>query len=230
MKKINNIFAIFFIICMVSGCNSDKSLLTNKINVNDIDKIQIVSAMGNPEYGAESKIITEKNEIRLLVDSFNNAVIGDKVRDDDVAVSDVSQYYFYSKNTLIQQFSFNGNDSERIWYNSNWYYVNYTDMSPYKLYKSSVAEIIIVDENLKEMKRPPTKISSEQVNFITPDMKYDDIIKLLGDTRDIGSGVYVLEYIVDEDKTLIISLMSKDTPCGKTGEELLKSLTARKVN
>lgn len=161
MKKINNIFVIIFIICMVSGCNSHKSLLTNKIDVNVIDKIQIVSAMGNPEYGAESKNITEKNEISLLVDAFNNAVVEDKVKGDDVEVSDVSQYYFYSKNTLIKQFSFNGNDSERIWYNSNWYYVNYTDMSPYELYKSSVAEIIIVDEDLKEMERPPAKKSSE---------------------------------------------------------------------
>lgn len=147
MKKINIIVAIILIIFTLSGCNSTKDLLTHKIEANDIDKIQIILAMGNPEYGAKSKIITEKDEISSLVDIFNKATIGKKIEDDDIVCSDASKYYFYSKDTLVQQFFFNGNDSERIWYNSNWYYFNYTDKKPYELYKSSVAEIIIVDEN-----------------------------------------------------------------------------------
>lgn len=154
MKKISIIFPILLIIFTLSGCNSTKVLLTDKIEGDDIDNIQIVLAMGNPEYGSESKIITDKNEISELVHAFNNATMGQKVKDGDIVVSDTSKYYFYSNDTLVQLFSFNGNDSERIWYNSNWYYINYPDNKPYELYKSSVAEIIIVDENLNEMERP----------------------------------------------------------------------------
>lgn len=223
MKKINIILIIFLIIFTISACSSSKSLLNDKIEARDINKIQIVLAMGNPKYGAESKIITDKNEISQIVDAFNNAVIGKKVKDDNIVISDTSQYYFYMDDTLVHKFSFNGNDSERIWYNSDWYYINYSHKKPYELYKSSLEEIIIVDENLNEMERPARKVLTEEVKRITPDMKYNDIINLLGYTNNIGSGIYVLKYIVDKDKILLISLMSKDTPCGKSGEELLQT-------
>ena len=60
MNKIYNFFTIIFVLCIITGCNSNKGLLTKKIDAKDIDEIQIVTAMGNPEYGAESKIITDK--------------------------------------------------------------------------------------------------------------------------------------------------------------------------
>ena len=145
-------FTIFFLVCIIIGCSASKPLLLNKIDTKHIDKIQIVMAMGNPKYGAESRIISNQNEIRLLVGAFNNAIIGKKVKDNDIAISDTSKYIFYHDNNIVQQFFFNGNDSERIWHNSDWYFIKYTDMSPYNIYKDSVENVIIVDKNLQEIK------------------------------------------------------------------------------
>lgn len=152
MKKIWFMIVILAVACMLYGCNSDKVLLNDKIKPDDIDKIQIMLAMGNPEYGADSKIITDKDEIREIVDAFNNAAIGSEVKNSDIHVSTPSSYYFYSGNSLIHQFSFNSNDSMRIWRNQKCYYVEYPDKSPYELYQKSNAEIIIVDEELNELK------------------------------------------------------------------------------
>ncbi|GAA0180907.1 hypothetical protein SH2C18_35200 [Clostridium sediminicola] len=96
------ISAIILMIFTLSGCNSTKDLLTHKIEANDIDKIQIILAMGNPEYDAKSKIITEKDEISSLVDIFNKATIGKKIEDDDIVCSDASKWRFI----LIATFSY----------------------------------------------------------------------------------------------------------------------------
>lgn len=161
MKKANIIWMLLLTILILSGCNSTKALLTDKIEAKDIDKIQVRLAMGNPKYGAESKIIIDKDEIKRFVDTFNSATISDKVESDNIAISGSSTYYFYSKDALVKRFSFNGNDSERIWYNSSWYHISYPDKKPYELYKSSSAQIIIVDENLNELKDTVKRVSPE---------------------------------------------------------------------
>jgi hypothetical protein len=136
------------------GCSSPGELPAEKLSAADIDEIQVVLAMGNPEYGADSKIIREKDEIEEIVDAFVGATIGVKVAKEDEAVSDTSKYFFYSEGSLIEEFYFNGNDSERIWHDSAWHYISYPGQSPYELFRSSGAEIIIVDENFEEMERP----------------------------------------------------------------------------
>ena len=123
--------------------------------------------------------IIDKDEIKRFVDTFNSATISDKVESDNIAISGSSTYYFYSKDALVKRFSFNGNDSERIWYNSSWYHISYPDKKPYELYKSSSAQIIIVDRNLNELKDTVKRVSSEQVKAIRADMKYDDILTCL---------------------------------------------------
>ncbi len=44
---------------------------------------------------------------------------------------------------------------------------------------------------------PIAKITSEQILELTPSMTYEDIINILGETQDIGSGIYILVYEVD---------------------------------
>ena len=124
------------------------------INPDDIDRIQVVLAMGNPAYGANSKIITDRGEIQALVEAFNHATLGDRVDFIDVAIAFHSVYYFFGDDTVMHRFVFNANDTERIRLNDNWYWVYYADKTPFELYLESTAPEIVVDEDLIEMERP----------------------------------------------------------------------------
>lgn len=143
------------ILIMFTGC-SEKQLMNEQIESNNINKIQVITAMGNPIYGADSKIIIDTNEIKLFVDTFNSATIGKKVNDDDIGVGSVSYYYFYSNDQLLAGFAFNVNDTNVIWYDNNYCYVNYDEnlKTPFELYQNSNAEVIVVDENGNELERP----------------------------------------------------------------------------
>ena len=160
MSKGKIVFLLLVVILALSGCNSQVSLPDVPINPDDITQIQIVLAMGNPEYGAESKIITDRSEIEGMVNAFNELTVGDQV---DVAyVHDVfaAHYYFFTAaidetdEIITYHFSFNGNDTERIWINKNWYWVCYADLTPFELYQASSALEIRVDKNLIEMQQP----------------------------------------------------------------------------
>ena len=152
MKRIILIVVTCFVAAILSGCCSDKNLLTEKLEAQNIETIQVVLAMGNPEYGADSKVIRDESEIQEFVNAFNGASIGKRVKKVDEAVSDASKYFFYGDDeSLLLVFYFNGNDSERIWYNSNWHYISYSGKKPFELYKDSQAESIVVDEDLNIM-------------------------------------------------------------------------------
>jgi len=69
-----------------------------------------------------------------------------------------------------------------------------------------------------------TKVTSEQIQKLTPEMTYKDIILRLGETKDIGSGIYILVYEVDENYLLKISLKGDDAQLGATGKSLLKTI------
>ncbi len=152
VKRLVLLTIAVLLVSVPTGCSN--KLLSEPLDAGDIDQIQVVLAMGNPEYGADSKIITNRSEIEGLVNAFNGATIGDRVRDADLGVSDASRYYLYSEGAVVRQFVFNGNDSERIWFSSRWHYINYPDEKPYDLYRASEAEVIVVDEDLNEMERP----------------------------------------------------------------------------
>ncbi len=68
-------------------------------------------------------------------------------------------------------------------------------------------------------------VSSEKVRQITIDMNYFDIIDLLGKTKSVGSGFFILEYEVDNKYTLLLTFMKPlSQPAGFVGNDLLTQL------
>ncbi|WP_313339567.1 hypothetical protein [Sedimentibacter sp.] len=68
-------------------------------------------------------------------------------------------------------------------------------------------------------------VSSEKVRQITIDMNYFNIIDLLGQTKSVGSGFFILEYEVDNEYTLLLTFTkSLSQPAGFTGSDLLTQL------
>lgn len=47
----------------------------------------------------------------------------------------------------------------------------------------------------------PTQVTSEQVRELTPTMTREEVLSFLGDTQDIGSGIYIYIYKVDGRST-----------------------------
>lgn len=157
MKRLTTIIFLLISTMIIStGCHSSKQLLDTKISYDNIDRIQVITAMGNPKYGAKSKTITDANEIKAFVNSFNDATIGKKVNDKDVNIAMPSYYYIYSKDILVAAFVFNGNDTNKVWYNENYYYIDYPESrkTPFELYNNSKADICIVDAKGNEIQRP----------------------------------------------------------------------------
>lgn len=71
---------------------------------------------------------------------------------------------------------------------------------------------------------PTAHVTSEQIAAILAGTVYKDIIKVLGETKDIGSGQHVLQYAVDGDKILYLSFADEADVCAKSGTELLEDL------
>ncbi len=81
----------------------------------------------------------------------------------------------------------------------------------------------LIPEN-KEPLDTPTQVTSEQIKKLTPTMTRKDVLSLLGDTQDIGSGIYIYLYEVDQQYLLRIPFASDQAQLGVTGEDLLKAL------
>lgn len=149
MKKYTCILLSFLLPMLITGCsNSNKALMDTPMNSTEIDKIIVITSMGNPKYGADSKNIVDTEEIGWFVKSFNSAILGKKVKSEDVGVAMPSHYNFYSKSKLIASFAFNGNNSQIIWHDNDYYYIEYgvDFLPPYELYQKSAAKIEVIDE------------------------------------------------------------------------------------
>ncbi len=130
---------------VISGIMTDPAK-----KLDDVDKILVMLAEGNPAYGRKSKSITEPGEIKAFLEVFNTATIGEKVPPEEAMVSGVSEYYLYNGEERLNSFLFNGNDSLRIFSNKKLYYVTYPDKTPYELYQASTAkEVILGAESTK---------------------------------------------------------------------------------
>lgn len=80
---------------------------------------------------------------------------------------------------------------------------------------------------IPEYKEPidtPTQVTAEQIKQLTPTMTRTDILSLLGNTQDIGSGIYIYLYEVDQQYLLRIPFASDEAQLSVTGEDLLKAL------
>jgi len=163
MRTNKIVFILFVILLTLSGCNSQVYLLDSPINPDDVTRIQVILAMGDPKYGARSKIITDRTEIESMVNAFNELTIGDQVDAGDFHDVSVSHYYFFTNaiddtdevdEIITDHFIFNGNDTERISIRKDWYWVEYANQTPFELYQASSAIEIIVDENRIEIQQP----------------------------------------------------------------------------
>ena len=91
---------------------------------------------------------------------------------------------------------------------------------------SPLAEEILsrLPEEGKEPAHPPAQVTSGQIRVLTPAMTREEVISLLGETQDLGSGIYVYVYEVDGAYLLRIPFAGDDAQLGVSGEDLLKAL------
>lgn len=65
-------------------------------------------------------------------------------------------------------------------------------------------------------------VRARDVESITRGMTYRQIITRLGATHDMGSGLHVAVYVVDDKENLYLSIFDPDLACTKSGTELLQ--------
>ncbi|GEM_PF-688951 len=91
----------------------------------------------------------------------------------------------------------------------------------YGKYEASKNEIMSKYEFIDSV----ASVSSEKVKQINNSMNYYDIINLLGQSKNIGSGLTILQYVVDGEYSLLLPFIKPlSQPAGFVGEELLKQL------
>lgn len=73
-----------------------------------------------------------------------------------------------------------------------------------------------------------TKITTAQILAIKAGMTFGEIIKSLGPTKDVGSGLHVLQYAVDGDKIFYLSFADENTKTTLSGAEYVKTLVDAK--
>ena len=86
-------------------------------------------------------------------------------------------------------------------------------------------EILNLLPDNKEAIDEPTQVTSEQIRELTPTMTREEVLSVLGDTQDIGSGIYIYVYQVDQQYLLRIPFANDEAQLGVTGEDLLKALS-----
>ena len=86
-------------------------------------------------------------------------------------------------------------------------------------------EILNLLPDNKEAIDEPTQVTSEQIRELTPTMTREEVLSFLGDTQDIGSGIYIYVYQVDQQYLLRIPFANDEAQLGVTGEDLLKALS-----
>lgn len=148
---------ICWLMCVVflSGCGK-RELLEEKLDAEQIDKIVVTMAMGNPADGADCKIITDAAEIAEMVELFNQATVEGKIASGEEWEAGSSSYAFFHGEEQVLKLNCNANDAERIWINDGFYEIAYPQdkRSPYGLYSFSDAELVTVDSEGRIIKCP----------------------------------------------------------------------------
>lgn len=66
------------------------------------------------------------------------------------------------------------------------------------------------------------EITSDQVRALTANMTMKDVIEALGETKDVGSGNFVLMYLVDGTQTVQLSFADENSVLGQDGDAILE--------
>lgn len=159
MKEVKGIFVVciaFFAVLVLSACAESSRFLSEPMNAAQVSAVHITMAMGNPAYGADSKIITDREEIRELVELFNSAVVTAKVEDENLADAMSSTYIFLSGKEKVGHFVFNGDNTKVAIYKKVFHHIEYPDRSatPLELYQKSKAKNMAVDERGTPILKP----------------------------------------------------------------------------
>ncbi len=88
---------------------------------------------------------------------------------------------------------------------------------------NSLIETLLQENDKIPVTDTMAQVTSEQVSKLTPTMTYKDIIELLGNTVDVGSGIYILQYKVDGEYIIEIPLADDNAQLGVTGDKLLEA-------
>lgn len=90
--------------------------------------------------------------------------------------------------------------------------------------EDSIINSLLPNRDYAETPQEPVSVTSEQVRQLTPEMTATDVVETLGKTVDIGSGILIMVYKVDDMYTLTIPFAGNDAQLGVYGEDLLKAL------
>jgi len=85
-------------------------------------------------------------------------------------------------------------------------------------------EILALSPTYGEESDTPTQVTTEQIRELEPAMTRKEVLALLGNTQDIGSGVYIYVYKVDGKYLLNIPFAGDEAQLGVNGADLLKAL------
>jgi hypothetical protein len=80
-------------------------------------------------------------------------------------------------------------------------------------------------EELFSPYNPVGHVRTSDVESIQMGTTYREIITRLGATRDVGSGLYVAQYVVDEQLDLYLSFADPSDTCTQSGRGLLNTMT-----
>ena len=69
-----------------------------------------------------------------------------------------------------------------------------------------------------------SSVSRANIEEIEAGMTYGDILKKLGATQDVGSGMHVAVYLVGGDSFLYLSFAKAEDVCPSSGKELLEGM------
>ncbi|MEG2608976.1 MAG: hypothetical protein RR964_09945 [Lachnospiraceae bacterium] len=153
MRRVLGLVITLTLVMMTfAGC-SDKMGSLTALDENEVDKIVVTIAMGNPEYGADSKTITDKDEISSFIELLNNSHVGGSPSEDEIGIGGTSTYVFYKNDEIQKTLSFNVNDTKIVWFDKKWRDAVYAEgsLNPYELYEKSKGELVIVNDEGNEM-------------------------------------------------------------------------------
>ncbi len=119
-----------FIVILLLGCTRDSIELPR-------ERIDRVVMMMPDEKGTQTPNIKEiRTEfyLRTLLEIFEQATLEQRLRDDELMLSQSAYFIFYDGEEVVGTLIFNGADCKRLWYHWGWYEVSYEGVSPADFY------------------------------------------------------------------------------------------------